>query len=60
MRQGFYTHNRIREELGEEEDSPHLVVGNPIIRWLHQDSQTTRWEPPGDRRQYLEQAALMC
>ena len=66
MRQGFYTHNRIREKLveepGEEEVSPHLVVGNPIIQWLRRASQTTPWEPRGrvGHHQHLEQEVLVC
>ena len=47
------------EEQGEE-DSPRLVVGSPITQWPPQASPTTLWEPRGDRRQPLEQAALVC
>ena len=54
MRQGFYTPNRIKEEL---EVSP-LV--HPIIQWPRQVSQTTTWERLGDHRQRLEQEVLLC
>ena len=60
MRQGFYTHSRIMEEPGEEEDSPHLVADSPIIQWLHQASPTTPWEPPGGHVQHLEQKVWVC
>ena len=54
MRQGFYTHNRIREEL---EVSPPV---DPINQWPRQASQTTLWERLGERRQRLEQEVLLC
>ena len=48
------------EEKEEEEDSPRLVADSAITQWPHQASQTTLWEPPGDHRQHLAQAALVC
>ena len=60
MRQGFYTHNRISEEPGDEEDSPHLVADSPIIQWLRRASQTAPWEPRGGHLQHLAQEALVC
>ena len=62
MRQGFSTLLRISEELveGEEEVSPHLVVGSPIIQWLRRASQTTPLELRGGHLQHLEQEALVC
>ena len=60
MRQGFYTHSRIMEEPGEEEGSPRLVVGKPIVQWPPLVSQTIPWEPRGGHRQPLEQAVLVC
>ena len=67
MLQGFSTLLLIMEEPGEEgqgdeeeEDSPRLVEDSPITQWLHQASQTTLWEPRGDHRQHLAQAALVC
>ena len=57
MRQGFYTHSRIKEELAEE-DSPHL--DRPITRWHSQASQIFRWEHIGVHllRQVVEE--LVC
>ena len=54
MREGFYTHNRIREEL---EVSP---LDRQINQWPRQASQTTLWERLGDHRQRLEQEVLLC
>ena len=56
MRQGFYTHHRIKEEP-EEEVSPPV---DPINQWPRQDSQITPWELLGDHRQRVEQEVLLC
>ena len=55
--QGFCTHNRIKAELEEEEDS-HL--DRQITQWRRQASPTTPWEHRGAHllRQVLEE--LVC
>ena len=57
MRPGFCTHNRIREELAEEEDS-HL--DRQITQWRRQASPTTLWGHRGAHHQHLAQAVLVC
>ena len=58
MRQGFYTHNRITEELVAAVS--HL--DRQITQWLPQVNQTTLWEPRGrmDHLQHLAQEASVC
>ena len=57
MRQRFYTHSRIKEELAEEEDS-HL--DRQIIQWRPWVNLTTLWGHRGAHllRQVLEE--LVC
>ncbi len=56
MRQEFYTHRHIREELAEEDS--HL--DRAITQWRRQASPTTPWEHRGAYllRQVLEE--LVC
>ena len=54
MRQGFYTHNRIKEELAEVS---HL--DRQITQWRPQASPTTLWGHLGVRRQHLAQGVLV-
>ena len=57
MRQGFYTHNRIKEEPEEEVSPP---ADHQINQWLPQANQTIPWELLGDHHQRLEQEVLLC
>ena len=59
MRQGFYTHNRIKEELVAAVSHP---VGRQITQWLPQANQATLCEPriQMDHLQHLAQEALVC
>ena len=54
MRQGFYTHNRVKEE--PEEVSPRA---DPINQWPRQASQTTPWKLLEGHRQRLEREVLL-
>ena len=56
MRQGFYTHDRIKEEPVAEV-SP---LAHPIIQWPLPVNLTTLWGPLGGHHQHLAQAVLVC